>query len=89
MKPGERQGEQGMAGARGGVGRAGRDARSGWEVGANLHPNFLRFAPPGDIFCTSSGEISTFELERSLQKEMGQEAKSTRSGQVSEGVKPR
>lgn len=56
---------------------AGRVAQPGWEQSDSLHLTFLGFVLPGDISYTSSGEVSTSELEQCLQKEMGQEANSS------------
>lgn len=72
--------------------RAGRDAHAGWELGASFHLIFPGFMPLGDISYTSSGKISTSELQQCLLKEMSQEANSCQSslrGKVLQGAKPR
>lgn len=51
-------------------------AQPGWEQRGSFHLTFLVFVLPGDISFSSSGEVSTSELEQCLQKEMGQEANS-------------
>lgn len=69
--------------------KAERDAQPGSELAASLHLTFPGFVSPGDIYCTPLGEISTFELEQCLWKQMGQEANYSPRGNILQRVKQR
>lgn len=91
MRGGDSRAQRGRPGAPRGHGESRKGCSAWLGAGSQLPAYFPWVCAPGRLSCISSGEISTFELERCLQKELAQEANSSQSGprgRVLQGLQP-